>query len=181
MICTYVSRGDQYNNYDVTSARNIFQSSGHSKMVSNTSQTYPKYLISIGIIIWNEKKDFRTLSRGDHNHWCVGKENNRPKSTLCFQHWCSTCYIKDRFLICCYLSVIDISNQVIKIVNYISQSSAPPPTSEVQGWLRSDPPPPFAPISLLPAPLHPTSSRYSNIAFSLTIINRKHFSVWFLN
>ena len=102
MICTYVSRGDQYNNYDVTSARNIFQSSGHSKMVSNTSQTYPKYLISIGIIIWNEKKDFRTLSRGDHNHWCVGKENNRPKSTLCFQHWCSTCYIKDRFLICCY-------------------------------------------------------------------------------
>ena len=102
MICTYVSRGDQYNNFDVTSARNIFQSSGHSKMVSNTSQTYPKYLISIGIIIWNEKKEFRTLSQGDHNHWCVGKENNRPKSTLCFQHWCSTCYIKDIFLICCY-------------------------------------------------------------------------------
>ena len=101
MICTYVSRGDQYNNYDVTSARNIFQSSGHSKMVSNTSQTYPKYLISIGIIIWNEKKDFRTLSRGDHNHWCVGKEINWPKSTLCFQHWRSTCCIKDRFLICC--------------------------------------------------------------------------------
>ena len=82
MICPYVSRGDLYNNYDVTSARNIFQSSSHSKIVSNTSQTHPKYLISIGIIIWNEKRDFRTLSRGDNNHWCVGKENNRLENNI---------------------------------------------------------------------------------------------------
>ena len=82
MICPYVSRGDLYNNYDVTSARNIFQSSGHSKIVSNISQTHPKYLISIGIIIWNEKRDFRTLSRGDNNHWCVGKENNRLENNI---------------------------------------------------------------------------------------------------
>ena len=71
MICPNVSRGDQCNNYDITSARNIFQSSSHSKIVSNTSQTHPKYLISIGIIIWNEKKDFRTLSRGDKGRYCV--------------------------------------------------------------------------------------------------------------
>ena len=56
MICIYVSRGDQYNNYDVTSARNIFQSSGHSKMVSNTSQTYPKYLISIASLFEMRKR-----------------------------------------------------------------------------------------------------------------------------
>ena len=82
MICPHVSRGDKCNNYDVTSARNIFQSSGHSKIVSNTSQTHPKCLISIGIIIWNEKRDFRTLSRGDNNHWCVGKENNRLENNI---------------------------------------------------------------------------------------------------
>ena len=56
MICPNVSRGDQCNNYDITSARNIFQSSSHSKIVSNTSQTHNKYLISLGIIIWNEKR-----------------------------------------------------------------------------------------------------------------------------
>ena len=65
-----------------TSARNIFRSSSHSKIVSNTSQTHPKYLISIDIIIWNEKRDFRTLSRGDNNHWCVGKENNRLENNI---------------------------------------------------------------------------------------------------
>ena len=58
MICPNVSRGDQCNNYDITSARNIFQSSSHSKIVSNTSQTHNKYLISLSIIIWNEKKRF---------------------------------------------------------------------------------------------------------------------------
>ena len=39
-----------------SSARNIFQRSSRSKIVSNTSQTHPKYLISICIIIWNEKR-----------------------------------------------------------------------------------------------------------------------------
>ena len=85
---------------DSSQPRKTFAEKNRTYKMNNPA--YPKYLISIGIIIWNEKKDFRTLSRGDHNHWCVWKEINWPKSTLCFQHWCSTCYIKDRFLICCY-------------------------------------------------------------------------------
>ena len=151
-------------------------------MVSNTSQTYPKYLISIGIIIWNEKKEFRTLSQGDHNHWCVGKENNRPKSTLCFQHWCSTCYIKDIFLICCYFirHRHQKSSHQARQLHQPKQSDIPKrkTLSEKnichfkEAWGGSH--------CTQESHQYSLTNSISNIAFSLTIINRKHFSVWFL-
>ena len=69
MFCPFVSQGYKSNNFDVTIARNIFQSSWHSKMASNTSQKHHKNQFLIGVIIWNEKNDFPALSRGD---WSVG-------------------------------------------------------------------------------------------------------------
>ena len=87
MICPNVSRGDQCNNYDITSARNIFQSSSHSKIVSNTSQTHNKYLISLGIIIWNEKEVFRTLSRGDKSRYCVSMNKSYMLQILKKMTW----------------------------------------------------------------------------------------------
>ena len=42
MFCLFLSRGEKSNNFDVTIARNIFKSSWHSKMASNTSQRHPK-------------------------------------------------------------------------------------------------------------------------------------------
>ena len=69
MFCPFVSRGDKSNNFDITIARNIFQSSWHSQMASNTSQRHHKNQF---LIIWNEKNDFPALSRGDNGHWSVG-------------------------------------------------------------------------------------------------------------
>ena len=95
MFCPFVSRGDKSNNFDVTIARNIFQSSWHSKMASNTSQRHHKNQF---LIIWNEKNDFPALSRGDNGHWSVG-------NLIC---WYFICHDTDR-LFYTFLTLDDVS------------------------------------------------------------------------
>ena len=61
MFCPFLSRGEKSNNFHVTIARNIFQSSWHSKMASNTSQKHYENKFLIGVIIWNDKKWFSSV------------------------------------------------------------------------------------------------------------------------
>ena len=63
-----MSRGDKSKNHHAKIARNIIQSSSHSKIIQIQIQIHPKHWISIISYFETRKADFRTMSWGDKTH-----------------------------------------------------------------------------------------------------------------